>query len=77
MDKSGQIQVDSKVSKVLEQDHRPVDDGTHVQADVVEGAHEALLHCAQVGRVVVDVDHLHAALEGALQRPRGRLQEVP
>lgn len=77
MDNSGQIQVDSKVSKVLQQDHQPVYDGTHVQADVVKGAHEALLHCPQVGHVVVDVDHLHAALKGTLQRPRGRVQEVP
>lgn len=65
------------VSGVLGRDHKPVDDGAHVQADVVEGAHEALLHRAQVCHVVVDVDHLHAALEGALQRPRGRVQEVP
>lgn len=55
---------------------RPVDDGAHVQADVVEGSDEALLHRPQVRHVVVDVDHLHAALEGPLLRPRAGLKEV-
>lgn len=54
----------------------PVYDGTHVQADVLKRSHEALLHSPEVGKMVVDVDHLHAALEGALRRARAGVQEV-
>lgn len=48
---------------------RPVDDGTHVQADVLKTSHHALLYSVQVHHLVIYVDELHAAMEGAL---RGR-----
>lgn len=54
----------------------PVDDGAHVEADVLKGSNVTLLHSAEVGQVVVYVDHLHAALKGALDRSGVGVQEV-
>ena len=60
----------------IKQQCSPVYDGTHVQADVLKHPDEALLDGPEVGQLVVHVDHLHAALEGALQRRRVGAQEV-
>ena len=54
----------------------PVYDGAHVQADVLEGSHDALLHGPEVSQLVVHVDELHAALEGASRGRRVSTQEV-
>ena len=54
----------------------PVYNGTHIQADVLKGSDEALLHSPEVSQMVVDVDHLHAALEGALKCPSVGVQKV-
>lgn len=45
----------------------PVDDGTHVQADILETSNHALLYGVQVHQLLVHVDELHAAVEGALR----------
>ena len=62
--------------KGLKPQRSPVYDGAHVQADVLKRSDEALLDGPEVGQLVIHVDHLHAALEGALQRRRVGAQEV-
>lgn len=44
----------------------PVYDGTHVETDILESPQRALLHRLQVHQLLVDMDQLHAALEGPL-----------
>lgn len=54
----------------------PVYNGTHIQADIFKCSNEALLHSPEVSQVVVDVDHLHAALKGALKGSSVAVQNV-
>lgn len=44
----------------------PVNEGAHVQADVLKTTQHALLHRAQINQLVIHMYELHAALKGTL-----------
>lgn len=54
----------------------PVNDCTHVKADVLKSPHSAFLHRMQISRLVVYQDCLHAALEGTLRWWERSLEEI-
>lgn len=41
----------------------PVNNCTHVQADIFKGSHGAFLHCVQISRMIIHQDGLHASLK--------------
>lgn len=61
----------------LEKNVLPINDGTHVQADVLKSSNRAFLHSMQISRLVVHYDGLHATLEEALRRREKRLEKIP
>ena len=65
------------VSCIHELSLLPVDDCTHVEADILKSPHSAFFHCMHISWLVIHQDRLHAALEGPLGGWEQCLEKIP